>query len=165
MANTNPCATEKAAWAAAGKKFRDNEKVVRDLDGQIAAAIALMSTLGRPPNEIEWANAIAQAASGAEARSAFNQEMALAFGLKGNTQSSRLCSLAGKRGDAVEQSAKLDSDHTAAEQAYRECVERITLVSSQTCGQPRTGHGHEGEPCQITLGADGSCQYHGAALA
>lgn len=165
MVTTNPCAAEKTTWAAAGKKFRENEKLIGDLDEQIAKVIALMRTLGRPLPEIEWATGIAQVSSGAEARNAFNQEMALAFGLKGNAHSSRLCSLAAKRGDAVEQRPQLDSDQAAAEKAYRECVERVTIVSRQTCGQPRTGHGHKGEPCQVVLGADASCQYHGTALA
>ena len=31
------------------------------------------------------------------------------------------------------------------------------------CGQPRVGHGHEGEPCHVHLGPDGLCQYHDIA--
>ncbi|NWG86409.1 MAG: hypothetical protein HXY26_02685 [Hydrogenophilaceae bacterium] len=33
--------------------------------------------------------------------------------------------------------------------------------ASALCLAPRTGHGHEGEPCHIRLGKDGACQYHG----
>lgn len=33
--------------------------------------------------------------------------------------------------------------------------------ASSLCLAPRTGHGHEGEPCHIPLGKDGTCQYHG----
>jgi hypothetical protein len=165
MTSTPTCVIEKAAWTAAAKKFRANEGEISKLDGQIASTIGLMRSAGRPSAEIDWATAIAQVSSGAEARSEYNQRMALTYELHGNTQASRLCSMAAKRGDAVEQRPTLDSDQAATEQAYRECVERLVVVSGQKCGQPRTGHGHEGEPCQITLGADGSCQYHGAAVA
>lgn len=165
MSGATMCGSEKAAWNAAAKKFRANEAAISALDTEITSAIGLMRSAGRPTAELEWANAIAQAASGAEARSEYNQRMALTFELHGNTQASRLCSLAAKRGDAVEQRPTLESAQAAAEQAYRECVERLTVVSGQKCGQPRTGHGHEGEPCQVTLGADGACQYHGVAVA
>jgi hypothetical protein len=164
MAGT-PCVKEKAAWTAAGKKFRANEDKISKLDGEIASTIGLMRSAGRPPAELDWAMAVAQASTGAEARGEYNQRMALTFEMHGNPQASRLCSLAAKRGDAVEKRPDLDRDQAATEEAYRECVERLAVVSGKKCGQPRTGHGHEGEACQVALGTDGSCQYHGPAVA
>jgi hypothetical protein len=29
------------------------------------------------------------------------------------------------------------------------------------CGKPCVGHGNEGRPCQVLVGKDGTCQYHG----
>lgn len=37
----------------------------------------------------------------------------------------------------------------------------VPSLSSLLCGMPRVGHGHEGDPCRVRLGADGVCQYHG----
>lgn len=164
MPGKSICAAEKAAWTAAAKKFRDNEAEIGKLDKQLADAVNLMRGAGRPAAEIAWAQAVAQTSSAAEAADKYNQQMALTFELRGNSQASRVCSMAKRRGGFVEKRPTLDSDHALAEEAYRKCVENAMVVSGQKCGQPRTGHGHEGEPCQITLGMDGVCQYHGAAI-
>lgn len=165
MAGTTKCGKEKAAWTKAAKDFRANEVKISALDAEIASCIGIMRTAGRPAAELAWADAIAQASSGAEARSEYNQRMALTFELHGNPQASRLCSLAAKRGDCVEKREALDQARTDTEEAYRACEESTVIVSGEKCGQPRTGHGHEGEPCQVALGPDGSCQYHGTKVA
>ena len=146
------------------QKNYDNEAEIGKLDKQLADAVNLMRGASRPAAEIAWAQAVAQTSSAAEAANRYNQQMALSLELRGNSQASRVCSMAKRRGAFVEKRPLLDKDSTLTQEAYRECVESATVVSSQKCGQPRTGHGHEGGPCQITLGMDNACQYHGSAF-
>ncbi|HET7831911.1 MAG TPA: hypothetical protein VFK88_02995, partial [Gallionella sp.] len=85
-------------------------------------------------------------------------------------------------GKAHDRIRRLREPHDTAIQKLRDCekqnqqtdAQAQTGEQSQTgtltadaacalCGQPRVGHGHEGEPCRVHLGPDGLCQYHDIA--
>ncbi|HZT57454.1 MAG TPA: hypothetical protein VFA21_02395 [Pyrinomonadaceae bacterium] len=165
MVSTTPCAAEKSKWQQLMKDLRDTQKVVNGYDVEIAGAIEAMRRAGRPAEEIAWANALAVETNPEVVRGSYQQELALRYGLRGNAQSSRLNSLAAKRADAAQKLADLDTKCEEAEAAYKKCLEGYEETRMSLCGQPRTGHGHEGEPCQVHLGPDGSCQYHGRTAA
>jgi hypothetical protein len=54
-----------------------------------------------------------------------------------------------------------DSGQEDSSEAPADTDQGTVLAGNDRCGQPRTGHGHKGEPCHVLLGKDGICQYHG----
>lgn len=71
-------------------------------------------------------------------------------------------------GKAHDKIRPLMAKQKAAQQKLKDCEAKHQADAGQTpppdrlvCGAPRTGHGHEGEPCHVHLGPDGACQYHG----
>lgn len=69
-------------------------------------------------------------------------------------------------GKARDKVKALMAQEKAAQKKLKDCEDKAQHSQAPSpdqlvCGAPRTGHGHEGEPCHVHLGPDGTCQYHG----
>lgn len=87
-----------------------------------------------------------------------------------------LLSVTNNRVNAIAGRAALLQSLQAAQQTYNDCIRNNPDTepapdeqgdasdygpAGQLCLAARTGHGHEGDPCRIRLGSDGTCQHHG----